>query len=96
MIVRSQAYANSGATSGYAAEMLHIWAGFAIGFWGPRKTREGRPSRVSFRLCYAGVNFQPFKLVNVSFNMLARLLPLLGKLRHEDLLDTVFADNRRK
>lgn len=46
------------------------------------------------------VYLKPTKLIDVAFDMLARLAPCLnlgvGELRHKDLLDTIGADNRRK
>ena len=60
----------------------------------------GTEPAVRGALVDTSVYLKPAKLINVAFDVLARLAPCLnlgvGKLGHKDLLDTIGADNCRK
>ena len=62
------------------------------------RVRRSPQPRVT--LVNTSVYLKPTKLLNVALDMLARLAPCLNlgvrELGHEDLLDTIGADNRRK
>ena len=65
-----------------------------------RSSRPSQSSQLRVTLVDTSVYLKPAKLINVAFDVLARLAPCLnlgvGKLGHKDLLDTIGADNCRK
>ena len=66
----------------------------------PCGSRPSQSSQPRVTLVDTSVYLKPAKLINVAFDVLARLAPCLnlgvGKLGHKDLLDTIGADNCRK
>ena len=69
-----------------------------------RCSRPSQPAATAGTACVTLVNtsvyLKPAKLINVAFDVLARLAPCLNlgvrELGHKDLLDTIGADNCRK